>query len=64
MATDNFFETALQSDRGAECIRLWANGASAAQAIEQAFGEGAVEHMARKVWLQVRLNQLAKQVAA
>ena len=60
---NNFFQTALESDRGAECIRLWGEGIPAAKAIERAFGDGAVEHMAKQVWLRVRLEQLAEQVA-
>jgi hypothetical protein len=64
MAAGNFFETALQSDRGAECIRLWGAGMSAREAFDRAFGDGAVDHMAKQVWLTVRVRPLLEQVSA
>lgn len=60
----NFFETALQSDRGRECIRLWGSGMPAAKAFDRAFGDGAVEHMAKQVWLSARVRPLLEQVLA
>lgn len=54
--------TNLEAPRSEEFARLLLHGMKAKDALDMAFGEGAFDHLARKVWLTINAKTAAERL--